>query len=168
LPLKTCHKDLLKDARVHCAVLKLRAVPSGAPAPTPQKQGGSSGPNGPTHRSKGSARGPGISPLPQDPTACLTQPPAHQVPLPKEVLRRTSRCATGRCSTRELPTSRRSLEQQALDAVAGAKKLLRKEVIQPHLPVRLPCYDLVPIAGPTFDGSLHKGWATGFGCYRLS
>ena len=31
--------------------------------------------------------------------------------------------------------------------------LLRKEVIQPHLPVRLPCYDLVPIASPTFDGS---------------
>lgn len=31
--------------------------------------------------------------------------------------------------------------------------LLRKEVIQPHLPVRLPCYDFVPIAGPTFDGS---------------
>ncbi len=35
--------------------------------------------------------------------------------------------------------------------------LLRKEVIQPHLPVRLPCYDFVPIASPTFDGSLHKG-----------
>jgi hypothetical protein len=31
--------------------------------------------------------------------------------------------------------------------------LLRKEVIQPHLPVRLPCYDLVPITDPTFDGS---------------
>ena len=46
--------------------------------------------------------------------------------------------------------------------------LLRKEVIQPHLPVRLPCYDFVPIASPTFDGSLHKGWATGFGCCRLS
>ena len=46
--------------------------------------------------------------------------------------------------------------------------LLRKEVIQPHLPVRLPCYDFVPIAEPTFDGSLHKGWATGFGCSRLS
>ncbi len=46
--------------------------------------------------------------------------------------------------------------------------LLRKEVIQPHLPVRLPCYDLVPIANPTFDHSLHKGWAMGFGCYRLS
>ena len=34
--------------------------------------------------------------------------------------------------------------------------LLRKEVIQPHLPVRLPCYDFVPIANPTFDGSLPK------------
>jgi hypothetical protein len=47
--------------------------------------------------------------------------------------------------------------------------LLRKEVIQPHLPVRLPCYDFVPIADPTFDSSLlQAGWATGFGCYRLS
>ena len=35
--------------------------------------------------------------------------------------------------------------------------LLRKEVIQPHLPVRLPCYDFVPIADPTFDSSLPKG-----------
>ncbi len=35
--------------------------------------------------------------------------------------------------------------------------LLRKEVIQPHLPVRLPCYDFVPIANPTFDGSLPEG-----------
>ena len=34
--------------------------------------------------------------------------------------------------------------------------LLRKEVIQPHLPVRLPCYDFVPIARPTFDSSLPK------------
>ena len=34
--------------------------------------------------------------------------------------------------------------------------LLRKEVIQPHLPVRLPCYDLVPITDPTFDSSLTR------------
>ena len=38
------------------------------------------------------------------------------------------------------------------------KKLLRKEVIQPHLPVRLPCYDFVPIASPTFDHSPHTKW----------
>ena len=58
----------------------------------------------------------------------------------------------------------------AAQTVAGRAGcvLLRKEVIQPHLPVRLPCYDFVPIASPTFDGSLHKGWATGFGCCRLS
>jgi hypothetical protein len=30
----------------------------------------------------------------------------------------------------------------------------RKEVIQPHLPVRLPCYDFTPIIDPTFDSSL--------------
>ena len=30
--------------------------------------------------------------------------------------------------------------------------LPRKEVIQPHLPVRLPCYDFVPIASSAFDG----------------
>ena len=34
--------------------------------------------------------------------------------------------------------------------------LPRKEVIQPHLPVRLPCYDFVPIANPTFDHSPHQ------------
>lgn len=34
--------------------------------------------------------------------------------------------------------------------------LLRKEVIQPHLPVRLPCYDFVPIADPTLDSSLPR------------
>jgi len=27
-------------------------------------------------------------------------------------------------------------------------------VIQPHLPVRLPCYDFTPIINPTFDGCL--------------
>ena len=31
---------------------------------------------------------------------------------------------------------------------------LRKEVIQPHLPIRLPCYDFTPVTGPTFDSSL--------------
>ncbi len=35
--------------------------------------------------------------------------------------------------------------------------LLRKEVIQPHLPVRLPCYDFTPIIDPTLDGSLPCG-----------
>jgi hypothetical protein len=32
------------------------------------------------------------------------------------------------------------------------EKLHRKEVIQPHLPIRLPCYDFTPIIYPTFGG----------------
>jgi hypothetical protein len=32
--------------------------------------------------------------------------------------------------------------------------LLRKEVIQMHLPVQLPCYDLVLLAKHTFDVAL--------------
>ena len=30
---------------------------------------------------------------------------------------------------------------------------LRKEVIQPHLPIRLPCYDFTPVTRPAFGGS---------------
>ena len=33
---------------------------------------------------------------------------------------------------------------------------LRKEVIQPHLPIRLPCYDFTPVINPTLDGVLLK------------
>ena len=63
------------------------------------------------------------------------------------------------CSTNELATSERTPEMWlwALPAFRQRQLLLRKEVIQPHLPVRLPCYDFVPIAGPTFDGSLPYG-----------
>ena len=36
----------------------------------------------------------------------------------------------------------------------GSLLIPRKEVIQPHLPIRLPCYDFTPIIAPTFDGWL--------------
>ena len=50
------------------------------------------------------------------------------------------------------------IEQQSITSYTPIKipsclylaVLLRKEVIQPHLPIRLPCYDLTPIIGPTF------------------
>ena len=35
----------------------------------------------------------------------------------------------------------------------------RKEVIQPQLPLRLPCYDFTPVTNPTFGGCLPKGLA---------
>ena len=36
------------------------------------------------------------------------------------------------------------------DFISLRSFLLRKEVIQPHLPIRLPCYDFTPIIEPTF------------------
>ena len=39
--------------------------------------------------------------------------------------------------------------------------ILRKEVIQPHLPIRLPCYDFTPVIAPTLGGYAD------FGCERL-
>jgi hypothetical protein len=43
-------------------------------------------------------------------------------------------------------------------AWTGAQYVLpRKEVIQPQLPLRLPCYDFTPVTSPTFDGSLPCG-----------
>ena len=40
-----------------------------------------------------------------------------------------------------------------------APEIPRKEVIQPQLPLRLPCYDFTPIIDPTFDGCLPCGLA---------
>ncbi len=40
----------------------------------------------------------------------------------------------------------------------------RKEVIQPQVPLRLPCYDFTPVADLTVVGyPLLRGWRTGFG-----
>ena len=55
-------------------------------------------------------------------------------------------------------TIRRSSTSRAPTGVR-APVIPRKEVIQPHLPVRLPCYDFTPIIDPTFDGCLPEGLA---------
>jgi hypothetical protein len=112
----------------------------------------------------------------QDPTGCLRHQPHHPhfpeppTPRQKTVLTRTAVAGTrtSQYSTTEQPTGdiRSGL---ALDKVSLDKMLLRKEVIQPHLPVRLPCYDFVPIASPTFDHSLPQGvgpWASGVADFR--
>ena len=51
------------------------------------------------------------------------------------------------------PTPRTRRTTRTNGQAAPRTGLPRKEVIQPHLPVRLPCYDFVPIANPTFDHS---------------
>ena len=51
------------------------------------------------------------------------------------------------------PSTRLSRHQRHVRSTLG-KCLPRKEVIQPQLPLRLPCYDFTPITSPTFDGCL--------------
>ena len=99
------------------------------------------------------------APFPQDPTARLGRP---HLDLPRS--HRQAGC-TRSVSRRDgllvsVPplssTPRANVSSVALDRAdeSAGQVLLRKEVIQPHLPVRLPCYDFVPIADPTFDSSL--------------
>src|SRR5690554_5683170 len=43
--------------------------------------------------------------------------------------------------------------QKTSECLCSQETILhRKEVIQPHLPIRLPCYDFTPIIYPTFGG----------------
>ena len=81
--------------------------------------------------------------LPQTTPKTPHHPPLEtkkgQQPVPRVHCR--ARPAPGMCTTH-------NQQDQPVE------RLLRKEVIQPHLPVRLPSYDFVPIAGPTFTHSL--------------
>ncbi len=52
-----------------------------------------------------------------------------------------------RCSSNEFEEARKSVFRP---------ELLRKEVIQPQVPLRLPCYDFTPITSHTLGGSLPK------------
>ena len=47
--------------------------------------------------------------------------------------------------------SRQSRERRAV-ALKSKTSILRKEVIQPQVPLRLPCYDFTPVADPTVVG----------------
>ena len=62
---------------------------------------------------------------------------------------------TGDSRGRSLKTEQRLLVQKdRLSSLSTLGILPRKEVIQPQLPLRLPCYDFTPITNPTFDSSL--------------
>ena len=94
-----------------------------------------------------------------NPTACLPSlkmpnPQTHPHPPPKQQCQNAGTRNTH-------PTTTAGMHPQ--------NGLPRKEVIQPHLPVRLPCYDFVPIANPTFDHSPRKTvrpWASGVTNFR--
>ena len=54
-----------------------------------------------------------------------------------------------------LPSVHSLLDSQTVKHTSLYFFFLRKEVIQPHLPIRLPCYDFTPVIGPAFGSSLH-------------
>ena len=66
-----------------------------------------------------------------------------------------------RCSRRTRSPDDLDQKNESIDGPSSLRSnrsgIPRKEVIQPHLPVRLPCYDFTPIIDPTFDGCLPQG-----------
>lgn len=48
------------------------------------------------------------------------------------------------------------VNMSTVNSSTGRKSVSRKEVFQPHLPVRLPCYDLAPITGFALGRSLRS------------
>ena len=63
----------------------------------------------------------------------------------------------GRADVASFPASWRGRVPSATctpGAGDGFPSFLRKEVIQPQVPLRLPCYDLVPITGFIFGACL--------------
>ena len=74
------------------------------------------------------------------------------------------RFASVRSALASLPSAPRVRRPQV--TLRFLRVLPRKEVIQPHLPIRLPCYDFTPVIGLTFGGCSLR-WLTDFGCSRL-
>ena len=94
-----------------------------------------------------------------NPTVCL-KAPHHQTAAEKRFMPNPKTHPHPPPTIRAVNTCRHkkttNTTQQATLHCPPLNGLPRKEVIQPHLPVRLPCYDFVPIANPTFDHSPRK------------
>ena len=80
-----------------------------------------------------------------------------------DMLRAPAGIGMARCS----PDQRSGRAPRPAGQTDSVRSLPRKEVIQPHLPVRLPCYDFTPITSPTFDGSLPKVGSPASGVARF-
>jgi hypothetical protein len=76
---------------------------------------------------------------------------------------RTAGVRAGRPGSREprpQTCSRRGTEGDDRACPVGPiGPILRKEVIQPQVPLRLPCYDFTPVADPTVVACLPRGLA---------
>ena len=90
---------------------------------------------------------------PERQTVCLWLPPGFRL-LNLEGIRgrRTHPSADPLLSNPDIRPGRSSMSKsniQRLDKPNLTRRFLRKEVIQPQVPLRLPCYDFTPVADPT-------------------
>ena len=77
--------------------------------------------------------------------------PISQLPSPAPPSSLSHRFTASRVPSKLNNVSILHLADLRISARASLQRvLLRKEVIQPHLPIRLPCYDFTPIIRPTF------------------
>jgi hypothetical protein len=135
-----------------------RPTPTSPPPRTPTTHTRGTGPTQETSRHQPETR-PATNTYTRDntPTSPAHTPPGHH----------THPARHKQNPNRPVPSGPNSAPPTATQSLTG---LLRKEVIQPHLPVRLPCYDFVPIADPTFDHSPPpkrvRPWASGVADFR--
>src|SRR5215475_9509491 len=73
---------------------------------------------------------------------------AHRAPLPLSTER------TGVSRRPVLPRSRLPITRYLITDNGCEAFLLRKEVIQPQVPLRLPCYDFIPVTTHSVGGCL--------------
>ena len=71
---------------------------------------------------------------------------------------RARKRAPGRSPGCRMPKGPLAKAAGSTSVFLGSDNLPRKEVIQPHLPVRLPCYDFTPLTLHTFDASAPCGF----------
>ena len=55
------------------------------------------------------------------------------------------------------PARRRRIDLRMVPPANGRDDIRLKEVIQPQVPLRLPCYDFAPVTGHTMGGYLPCG-----------
>ena len=125
--------------------------------PTPTTQRLLAGCAGNDHHT-GSGRSHGVEREPDSVLACPHHKQQQRNALcPTQKRTHTHHPTAGAVNTcRHKKTTNTPTKRPTCCIVPHKTGLPRKEVIQPHLPVRLPCYDFVPIANPTFDHSPHK------------
>ena len=86
-----------------------------------------------------------------------TRPEGRDKARPEPRKPDTVRCARTPSQIDDLVPGRRvnTIRRPKIRCLRRCHKWLpRKEVIQPHLPVRLPCYDFTPLTPHTFGASL--------------